>query len=181
MNGNNKENNAVMLKNGAVDIVDQRNFARELQSIENNQAMGFTEKYKAKRQLMKSVLTAKQLEINHRLESYQNYLLAKKDVEAKSISLEAQKAVLQLEKQQIQMMKDLGLDHSAEISNTLIKAGNLLTEQLNEAANSRMEDEVKAMTIENIRKVWNRTNEKIMESLDTYMEELYIKNNKHLV
>jgi hypothetical protein len=98
--------------------------------------------------------------------------MAKKDVEAKAITLEAQKAIMALEHQQVQMMKELGLDHSDEVSDTLIKAGNMLQSKLNEVASSSMADDLKERTIGNIRRVWDRTNDKIMTSLDSYMDEL---------
>lgn len=175
MNTNN--DNALMAR-GPKDITDDRNFTTELQKIDNNQALSFFDKFSAKRQLMKSVLHAKQQEINHRLDSYGNYLLAKKDVEAKAITLEAQKAIMALESQQVQMMKDLGLDHSDEVSDTLIKAGNMLQRKLDEVNGSAMSDEIKQQTLTHIRRVWDRTREKIMDSLDSYMDELYEKEKR---
>jgi len=167
-----------LLAQGPKDITDERNFTREIQNIENNQALGMLDKFKAKRQLMKSVLQAKQQEINHRLDSYGNYLMAKKDVEAKAITLEAQKAIMALEAQQVQMMKDLGLDHSGEVSDTLIKAGNMLTRKLEEVHSSSMTTDIKEQTVSRIRRVWDRTNQKIEDSLDSYMDELYEKERK---
>ena len=35
-----------------------------------------------------------------------------------------------LEKEQLKMMKEMGLSHSDEISNTLIKAGNMLMDKV---------------------------------------------------
>ena len=35
--------------------------------------------------------------------------------------------------------------------------------------------EIKQMTLKNVRHVWNKTNTRIMESVDTYMDELYEK------
>ncbi|RKX83655.1 MAG: hypothetical protein DRP70_14455 [Spirochaetes bacterium] len=172
-----KEHNA-LISGGPKDITDDRNFTTELQKIQNNQALGFMDKFTAKRQLMKSVLQAKQQEINHRLDSYNNYLLAKKDVEAKAITLEAQKAIMALEHQQVQMMKELGLDHSDEVSDTLIKAGTMLQKKLDEVATSPMSDTLKEQTVGNIRRVWDRTNAKIMTSLDSYMDELEEKERR---
>ncbi len=172
--------NALMTK-GPKDIADDRNLAREMQEIEMNMALSLVDKFKAKRQLMKSVLHAKQLEINHRLDSYGNYLLAKKDVEAKAITLEAQKAIMSLERQQVQMMKDLGLDHSDEVSDTLIKAGNMLQRKLNDVIESSMSEEIKQNTLTNIRRVWDRTNSKIMDSLESYMDELYEKERRSAI
>ena len=165
---------------GPKDITDDRNFTMEIQKIENNQALSLLAKFNAKRQLMKSVLQAKKQEISYRLDSYRNYLMAKKDVEAKAITLEAQKAIMALESQQVQMMKDLGLDHSDEVSDTLIKAGTMLTRKLEEVSSSVMTDTIKRRTIDNIERVWNRTNEKIMNSLDSYMDELYEREQKRL-
>jgi hypothetical protein len=107
------------------------------------------------------------------IESFENYLLARKDVEAKSITLEAQKAIMVLEKQQLEMMKAMGLSHSDEISETLIQAGSMLSEKLNKVEESDMPPEIKVSTIKNIRQVWDKTNRRIMESVDTYMDELY--------
>ena len=171
-----KEN--ALMTQGPRDIADDRNLTREIQQIEMNQALNIVDKFKAKRQLMKSVLRAKQQEINHRLDSYGNYLMAKKDVEAKAITLEAQKAIMTLERQQVQLMKDLGLDHSDEVSDTLIKAGNMLQQKMDEVRVSTMSDEIKQVTLSNIRRVWDRTNNRIMDSLDSYMDELYQKEVK---
>ncbi len=93
-------------------------------------------------------------------------------MEAKAITLEAQKAIMALEHQQVQMMKELGLDHSDEVSDTLIKAGTMMQKKLDEVASSPMAATLKEQTINNIRRVWDRTNEKIMNSLDSYMDEL---------
>jgi hypothetical protein len=154
------------------DLTNQKDFARELQNIDNNQTLTIMDKYKSKKQLMRAVYTAKQDEINHHLDSFQNYLLARKDVESKTIALEAQKAIMILEKDQLQLMKDIGLSHSDEISNTLIKAGTMLTEKLQQVQDAPIEDEIKQMTMENIRTVWTKTNKRIMENVDTYMDEL---------
>ena len=154
------------------DLTNQKDFARELQSIDNNQTLTIMDKYKSKKQLMRAVYTAKQDEINHHLDSFQNYLLARKDVESKTIALEAQKAIMILEKDQLQLMKDIGLSHSDEISNTLIKAGTMLTEKLKQVQEAPIEPEIKQMTMENIRTVWTKTNRRIMENVDTYMDEL---------
>lgn len=136
------KDNALMTR-GPRDITDERNFTQEIQKIENNQALSMVDKFKAKQQ-----------EINHRLDSYRNYLLARKDVEAKAITLEAQKAIMALESQQVQMMKDLGLDHSDEVSDTLIKAGTMLTRKLEEVSSSVMTDAIKQRTIDNIGRLW---------------------------
>jgi len=154
------------------DLTNQKDFARELQNIDNNQTLTIMDKYKSKKQLMRAVYTAKQDEINHHLDSFQNYLLARKDVESKTIALEAQKAIMILEKDQLQLMKDIGLSHLDEISNTLIKAGTMMTQKLLEVQDAPMEPDIKQMTMENIRTVWTKTNMRIMENVDTYMDEL---------
>jgi hypothetical protein len=159
------------------NLTDTKDFAKELQSINNNQTLTLVDKYKYKKQLMRAVFTAKQEEIDHHLDSFENYLLARKDVEAKTITLEAQKAIMVLEKDQLQLMKDIGLSHSDEISSTLIKAGTMLTAKLQEVQEAPMEDEIKKMTIENIRTVWKKTNTRIMENVDTYMDELQQREN----
>jgi gas vesicle protein len=87
---------------------------------------------------------------------------------------------MELEKDQLQMMKEIGLSHSGEISDTLIKAGNMLTVKLQEIENSTMLPEIKKMTLENVRKVWDKTSNRIMESVDTYMDELYEKERRRL-
>ena len=79
------------------NITDEKDFARELQSIDSNQTLTVWDKFKYKKQLMRAVFTAKQREINGHLDSFENYLLARKDVEAKAITLEAQKAIMNLE------------------------------------------------------------------------------------
>lgn len=76
------------------------------------------------------------------------------------------------------MMKDLGLDHSDEVSDTLIKAGNMLTRKLEEVQGSSMTTDIKEQTVTRIRRVWERTNQKIEDSLDSYMDELYEKERK---
>lgn len=127
---------------------------------------------------MRAVYQAKQMEISHHLDSFENYLLARKDVEEKSIALEAQKAITVLEKEQLEMMKELGLSHSDEISDTLIKAGNMLTSKLQEVEESSMKDDIKKMTLDHVRRVWEKTNERIMQSVDTYIDDLYEKEKK---
>jgi hypothetical protein len=157
------------------DLTNSKDFTRELHNIDSNQTITMLDKYKYKKQLMRAVFTAKQKEIAHHLDSFENYLMARKDVEGKSITLEAQKAIMILEKEQLQMMKEMGLSHSEEISNTLIKAGNMLTAKLQEVEESSMVPEIKGMTLKNIRRVWDKTSQRILESVDTYIDELYEK------
>lgn len=160
------------------DLTDSKDFARDLRAIDSDETLTQVDKYRYKKQLMRAVYQAKQLEIRHHLDSYENYLLARKDVEEKSIALEAQKAITLLEKEQLEMMKELGLSHSEEISNTLIKAGNMLTGKLEEVEQSKMTPEIKKETLRHVRKVWEKTNERIMQSVDTYIDELYEKEQR---
>lgn len=160
------------------DLTNSREFTQELHKINANQTMSVVDKYRARKQLMRAVFAAKQQEISHHLDSYSNYLLARKDVEAKSISLEAQKAILVLEQEQLKMMKEMGLTHADEISDTLFKAGTMLTTKLEEVEESTMEPSIKIMTLKNIRHVWEKTNARIMESVDTYMDELREKEQR---
>ncbi len=162
------------------DLTDSKDFSRELRNIDSNQTLTVLDKYRYKKQLMRAVFSAKQKEISHHLDSFENYLLARKDVEGKTITLEAQKAIMYLEKEQLQMMKDIGLAHSEEISNTLIKAGSMLTTKLTEIEASDMLDEIKAMTLKNVRRVWEKTSDRVMKSVDTYMDELYEKEKRRL-
>ncbi|MBN2657354.1 MAG: hypothetical protein EH225_05285 [Calditrichaeota bacterium] len=157
------------------DLTDSKDFSKDLREIDRNQTLSVMDKYKAKKALMRTVFEAKQMEIGHYLESYENYLLARKDVEAKAITLEAQKAIMVLEKEQLEMMKEMGLAHSDEISSTLIKAGEMLTDKLHEVQESEMLPDIKVMVVGNIRNVWQKTNKRILESVDTYMDELYEK------
>lgn len=157
------------------DLTNSRDFTRELRDIDTNQTLTAVDKHRYRKQLMRAVFFAKQKEISHHLDSYENYLLARKDVESKTITLEAQKAIMVLEQQQLEMMKEMGLNHSEEISDTLIKAGNLLTSKLQQIEESSMLPEIKKMTLKNVRHVWEQTNQRIMDSVDTYMDELYEK------
>ncbi|MCA1755684.1 MAG: hypothetical protein LC641_13515 [Spirochaeta sp.] len=157
------------------DLTNDKDFAKQLQDIDSNQTLTTLDKRRYRRQLMRAVFLAKQKEISHHLDSYENYLLARKDVEAKSITLEAQKAIMYLEAQQLQMMKEIGLDHSEEISSTLIRAGNMLTNKLREVEESDMLPEIKNMTLKSVRRVWEKTNDRVLASVDTYMDELYEK------
>lgn len=162
------------------DLTDSKDFSKELHSIESNQTLSLMDKYRYKKQLMRTVYFAKQKEIAHHLDSYENYLMARKDVEAKAITLEAQKAIMVLEKEQLRMMKEMGLSHSEEISDTLIQAGTMLTNKLHEVEDSTMEPDIKAMTVKNIRRVWDKTNKRILESVDTYIDELYEKESRRI-
>lgn len=155
------------------DLTNVKDFSKEIRSIDGNQNLTVVDKYKYKRNLMRAVFQAKQQEINHHLDSYENYLRARKDVEAKTITLEAQKAIMTIEQDQLQMMKDIGLSNTDEISKTLIRAGEMLTDKLIEVEESHMADEIKQLTLKNIRKVWDKTNNRILDSVDTYMDELY--------
>jgi len=162
------------------DLTNSKEFTRELHNIETNQTLSVLDKYRYKKQLMRAVYLAKQKEISHHLESFETYLLARKDVEGKSITLEAQKAIMVLEEEQLRMMKEMGLSHTEEISSTLIKAGHMLTEKLAEIEESEMRPEIKKMTFNNVRRVWEKTNRRILASVDSYMDELYEKEkNKH--
>ncbi|TVR90498.1 MAG: hypothetical protein EA428_08295 [Spirochaetaceae bacterium] len=157
------------------DLTNDKDFAKQLREIDSNQTLTTLDKHRYRRQLMRAVFHAKQKEISHHLDSYENYLLARKDVEAKSITLEAQKAIMYLEAQQLQMMKEIGLDHSEEISSTLIRSGNMLTNKLREVEESDMLPEIKHMTLKSVRRVWEKTNDRVLASVDTYMDELYEK------
>lgn len=87
---------------------------------------------------------------------------------------------MSLEKAQLEMMKEMGLSHSEEISDTLIKAGMMLTAKLEEIERSNIQKDIKTMTLRNVRHVWDKTNARIMESVDTYMDELYEKEKHRL-
>lgn len=157
------------------DITNTRDITLELQRIDATPALSALEKYRHKRQLMRAVFSAKQREINHHLDSYENYLLARKDVESRSIALEAQKAIMQLEQDQLEMMKQIGLTHSNEVGTTLLQAGHMLTAKIREIEGADLLPEIKQQTLANVRHVWDRTNNRILESVDTYMDELYRK------
>ncbi len=172
---NTREEHSELARYAPKDLTNRQDFTRELHNIESDQTLTSLDKHRYKKQLMRAVFTAKQKEITHHLESYENYLLARKDVEAKAITLEAQKAIMSLEKEQLEMMKEIGLSHSEEISNTLIKAGRMLTAKLHEVENSEMLADIKQLTFRNVKQVWDKTNARIMESVDTYMDELYEK------
>lgn len=162
------------------DITNAKDFSREIQQIENNQALTMVDKYKYKKQLMRAVFQAKQEEVSHHLDSFENYLMARKDVEAKTIALEAQKAIMTLEREQLEVMKNLGLSHTDEISNTLIKSGTMLTGKLREVEASDMDMDIKKMIMGNIRMVWDKTNSRILENVDTYMDELYAREKARI-
>ena len=152
--------------------MNKKDFSRELSEINNNHEISFVDRYNAKKLLVRTYMQAKQKEINNYLDTYENYLLAKKDVEGKAIALEAQKAILNLEKEQREMMGEIGLSNTEEIANTLIKSGKLLTDKINEVNKSDMDSEIKTNTLKNIRSIWDKTNERIMGSVDTYIDEL---------
>ena len=162
------------------NLTNDKDFAKDLRNIDSNQTLTVWDKYKAKKQLMRAVFSAKQQEINHHLDSFENYLMARKDVEAKAITLEAQKAIMHLEKDQLELMKNMGLSHSEEITSTLIKAAEMLTLKLEEVRKCHILPELKRMTVSNIRKVWEKTNNRILESVDTYMQELYEREEKRI-
>ena len=162
------------------DITNSKDVTKELQQIERDQSLTIVDKYKYKKQLMRSVFSAKQMEISHHLDSYENYLLARKDVESKTIALEAQRAIMVLEKEQLRLMESLGLSHTDEISSTLIRAGEMLTAKLNELADSVIDEEIKKSICRNIRSVWDKTNMRILESVDTYMDELQSKEKARI-
>ena len=179
--GNREETGSTELSRYAPrDLTNSRDFGKELHEIESNQTLSMLDKYRAKKQLMRAVYTAKQQEISHHLDSFENYLLARKDVEARAITVEAQKAIMVLEKEQLAMMKEIGLAHSDQISDTLIQAGTMLTAKLEEIEASAMMPDIKAMTLKNVRRVWEKTNRRIMESVDTYMDELYEKEKRRV-
>lgn len=162
------------------DLTDQQDFVQDLRAIDSNETLTALDKVRYKKQLMRAVYLAKQKEINHHLDSYENYLLARKDVESKTITLEAQKAIMTLEQQQLEMMKELGLAHSEEISNTLIKSGRMLTGKIVEIEESEMLPDIKQMTLKSVRHVWDQTNQRILESVDTYMDQLYEKERRKI-
>ncbi len=154
-------------------ITNSKEMISELQIIDSNPALSFIDKHKFKKQIMRTFFLAKQQEIDGYLDSFENYLLAKKDVEAKAIALEAQKAVMRIEKEQLDVMKNMGLSHAGEIADTLIKSGEMLTEKLKEVRESKMVANIKKSVVSNIRNIWDKTNKRIIESVDTYMEELH--------
>lgn len=170
--GENKKEIDAVAKYSPKDITNKKDFSRELNEIDNNREISFFDRYSAKKQLVRTYMLAKQKEIDNYLDTYVNYLLAKKDVESKAIALEAQKAILNLEKEQREMMSEIGLSNTEEIANTLIKSGTLLTDKINEVNSSNMDIEIKKNTLKNIRSIWDKTNERIMGSVDTYIDEL---------
>ncbi|MGM0675392.1 MAG: hypothetical protein ACQETQ_11905, partial [Spirochaetota bacterium] len=55
------------------DLTDSKDFTHELHSIDNNQTLTLMDKYRYKKQLMRAVYQAKQKEISHHLDSFENY------------------------------------------------------------------------------------------------------------
>lgn len=155
------------------DLSDQREISLQLSRVDNDQSLSLLDRWNFKKQLVRAYMQAKQQDISHQLETYENFLLARKDVEAKAIAQQAQNAIMHLEKQHIEMMAQVGLSNSEDISNTLIDAGRRLTKKLEEIADSDMTPEIKKMTTENVRKIWEKTNNRIMESVNTYIDELH--------
>ncbi len=162
------------------DLTNQQDFARQLREIDSDQTLTSVDKYRYRKQLMRAVFMAKQKEINHHLDSYENFLLAKKDVESKTIALEAQKAIMRLEEEQLSLMKDIGLSHTQEIADTLSRASAMLNDKLVEIGESELMPDIKQMTLTNVRRVWERTIARVTESVDTYMDQLYQKERTRL-
>jgi hypothetical protein len=156
----------------ATNIVNPKDFSNELRNIENNQSLSFFDRAKAKKQLINTYLAAKQKEIDGHLDTFEKFLLAKKDVETKAITQEAQKAIMKIENENLKVMQDLGLSQAVEMAGTLIKSGTMLTEKLKEVKKSTMTPEIKKITMDQIREIWNKTNTRIRDSVDTYMTEL---------
>ena len=51
----------------------------------------------------------------------------------------------------------------------------MLTNKLREVEESDMLPEIKNMTLKSVRRVWEKTNDRVLASVDTYMDELYEK------
>jgi hypothetical protein len=88
----------------AKDITNSKDLGKELSQIERDQSLNFVDKYKQKKQLVRTALIAKQ---------------------------------------QLDLMKSLGLSHSDEIAATLIRSGELLTSKIREVNASDMEEDIK--------------------------------------
>lgn len=153
-------------------ITDQEDLQRSLQDIEMNQAMNVVDKMKAKRQLFKSVFEAKQMELRHNMESYRNYLLARRDVEAKAITLEASKAITIIEGQFFTMMDEIGLVQDSKHMDTLRKAGEMYTTKLSELDDSPMLPQLKVQLQKQYQDIYDKTVARINGSLDEYIDEL---------
>ncbi len=54
------------------------------------------------------------------------------------------------------------------------------SKKLREIEKSDMQPEIKQQTMENVRSVWEKANKRIMDSVDTYIDELYEKERKKL-
>mgnify|MGYP003563560871 CR=1 FL=1 len=160
------------------NITDNKDLARQLREIEMNPGLGIVAKINAKRTLFKGVTQAKQMELHHHLESYENYLMARKDVEAKAISQEATRAILMLEMQYIQIMDSLGLEQNERLMDSLKKSGEMFTRKLEELSESDMLPELKVGIQQDYQAIYDKAKARIMASLDDYMNELSSKEGR---
>ena len=64
---------------------------------------------------------------------------------------------MQLEQDQLEMMKQIGLTHSNEVGNTLLQAGHMLTAKMREIESADLLPEITQQTLSNVRRVWEPT------------------------
>lgn len=151
------------------------NALSEIDTIEN---LSRHERRKLKKQIVKQFYNAREREIEQRLDLFQATLRSKKDTELKRIAVEAQKTLLSLEKEHSELMSELGITAHEEISDMLIKLGEVTTRNLDQVRKAGIDDDLKADVVGGIKKSFGKAYKRIMDGVDAYMEELKDKPSR---
>jgi len=143
-----------------------------LSEIDKIQNLTYLERRKLKKQIIKQFYEAREREIEQRLELFRATLLAKKDMELKKIAMDAQNAILGLEKDHTELMADLGIRAHTEISEMLLTLGQITTKNLDAVRKAEIDDDLKAEVVGGIKTSFTKIYKRIMEGVDAYVEDI---------
>ena len=143
-----------------------------LSEIDKIQNLTYLERRKLKKQIIKQFYEAREKEIEQRLELFRATLLAKKDMELKKIAMDAQNAILGLEKDHTELMADLGIRAHTEISEMLLTLGQITTKNLDAVRKAEIDDDLKAEVVGGIKTSFTKIYKRIMEGVDAYVEDI---------
>ena len=93
-------------------------------------------------------------------------------MELKKIAMDAQNAILGLEKDHTELMADLGIRAHTEISEMLLTLGQITTKNLDAVRKAEIDDDLKAEVVGGIKTSFTKIYKRIMEGVDAYVEDI---------
>ena len=152
--------------------VDTQVVMEQIKEIRNNNDLSVLDKRKLIKQIVRGFHEARGDEIEQTIDLYYKTLIARKDVAEKSITLDAQKDLSQLDQEHTKVLGQMGIQIHGAISDLFNELGEITTKKLKELMEREINDDLREILYEGIMNSFRKTYKKIEDGLDTYIEEL---------